>query len=442
MAENEDQDSLESQLSKEVSEDSDSSYEAANILEGELIDSFDSVQNSRAVRIINKSFSLAEYSAPFTKIQWFLFIEIYEIVKQFYLGNTAKYIESFTKESITVRVPVNSINKNFFNPSNRSKQLRSAADGLMSMRVRNYIEADEHGQVGFDFITMFPRITYNPKVDKDHIVVRIQAEVYEEMVPIRSYAQLDLQLTENLETGHDQHVYAILKSHAYRGKATLSFEGILRQIGLYDLKTYRVWKHFNQKVFAPAVERINKHQQYDIYVEYSKRHGKDEIDFKFRNNYKQRKHHAEVLSLDELIDARTRIPNLLQRRYLQTTLKNCTREVQVTSMEELMSWVISDLISMQRKSGRMFNFKHAVNGISKQISTNVYSEPYAHKHLLAEADQDDTIELALADEFIQREIARLEKKGLYDEIKARFTDQELKVNKFGHLIEQLKDLDD
>ena len=295
--------------------------------------------------------------------------------------------------------------------------------------------------MGFDFISMFPRITYNPTDDKDHIIVKVQSEIYEEMVPIQSYAQLDLKLLEALTTGNAQRLYAIFKSYAFKPKFTISFESLRRQMGFFESNTYPQWKYFNSQVLKPAVEQINKHKKYDIAVTYEKPRGKDEVVFKITNFSKQRNRYAEVLSLNEVIDAKTRIPNRLQRRYLQTTLKNCSKNVTITNLEELMSWIISDIISMQRKVGLKFDFKHAVNSISKQILNRIYTEPFSHQHLLETSGNANSIKVALADEFIQREISRLEKKGLYDEIRLRFTDQELIANRYQYLVDQFNEDD-
>lgn len=430
---------LEDELSEELSPSDETDSDAVSAIEGELLGHYNPAQEEREIRVINRSFSLAEYSNSFTKIQWLMFIEIYDTVKQFYLDKDDRYIESFSMESIIIRVPVNKLDSKLFDPSNRSKQLRDAAEGLMDMRVRNYIGPSEDGQMGFDFIAMFPRITYNPAEDKDHIIVKIQSEIYEEMVPIQSYAQLDLKLLETLTTGNAQRLYSIFKSYAFKPEFTISFQSLRRRMGFYETNTYPQWKYFNSQVLKPAVEQVNKHQEYDIAVTYRKPRGKDDVVFQITNFSEQRNRFAEVLNLNETINAKTRIPNRLQRRYLQTTLKNCAKAVPITNVEELMSWVISDLITMQRKVGVKFDFKHAVNSISKQITSKVYAQPFAHLHLLEEAGHDHTIKKALADEFIQREISRLEKKGLYDEIRIRFTDQELIVNGFNYLVEDFNE---
>lgn len=441
MSNKEDNDLLGDQLDQEYSGEQSTNSDKADALEGELVIDGLTVEEEREFRVINRSFSLAEYSNSFTKIQWLLFIEIYETVKQFYLDRDDQYVESFSMESIIIRVPVNKIDSKLFDPSNRSKQLRDAAEGLMDMRVRNYIGPNKQGQMGFDFISMFPRITYNPTDDKDHIIVKVQSEIYEEMVPIQSYAQLDLKLLEALTTGNAQRLYAIFKSYAFKPKFTISFESLRRQMGFFESNTYPQWKYFNSQVLKPAVEQINKHKKYDIAVTYEKPRGKDEVVFKITNFSKQRNRYAEVLSLNEVIDAKTRIPNRLQRRYLQTTLKNCSKSVTITDLEELMSWIISDIISMQRKVGLKFDFKHAVNSISKQIINRIYTEPFSHQHLLEASGNANSIKVALADEFIQREISRLEKKGLYDEIRLRFTDQELIANRYQYLVDQFNEDD-
>ena len=82
-----------------------------------------------------------------------------------------------------------------------------------------------------------------------------------------------------------------------------------------------------------------------------------------------------------------------------------------------------------------------MNSISKQILNRIYTEPFSHQHLLETSGNANSIKVALADEFIQREISRLEKKGLYDEIRLRFTDQELIANRYQYLVDQFNEDD-
>lgn len=408
-------------------------------LEGELIGD-NSIAEDRGYRLINRSFSLAEYSDAFSKMQWLLFIEIYDVVKDFYLDKNETDVESFTMENITIRVPVRRLDRKLFDPSNRSRQLREAAEGLMDMRVRNYI-GDDETQMGFDFISMFPRIRYNPKEDRDHIYVKIQSEIYNEMVPIESYAQLELKLMDELATGNAQRLYAIFKSYAFKRKFTLTFTDLRKKMGYFTTGKYKEWKYFNSQVLKPTVEEMNKYSEHDIALRYKKEKGKEEITF-WVTNYTERKNNLkQILDLNEPVKADTRVPNRIQRKYIRSTIKNLSAHIEITNQEEVVSWIISDLISMQRKQGRKFDFKQAINAISKQIKSNVYSEPFAHKHLMEEASATHHIEEVMFDDFLYSEIKRMLKNNDMNGIRHNFTNEELKANQYGHLIPHLPDLE-
>lgn len=402
-------------------------------LDGELIAHYHPVPTEREVRVINQSFSLAEYDNSWTKIEWFLFIEIYNIVKEFYLDRNDHYIASFTEENITVRVPINRLDPTLFNIKNRSAQLRQAAEGLMDKRVRNALNDDESGQMGFDFITMFPRITYDPKNDREHVLVRIQSEIYEEMVPIEKYAQLDLKLLKEITTGNGQRLYAIFKSHSFRSTFDITITDLRKQMGFFEKNVYPEWKYFNDQVLKPAVKNINKHKEYDIEVDYSKKRDSEKITFKVKHHSEYKKHYSQVLNLDQPISLDTRVPNRIQRKYINSTIRHCSNVTEISNTEELNAWIISDLIGMQKKQGSKFNFKRAMNGISKQIQTKIYTEPYSHKHMIDAPEVKVTQPLTF-DERIHTEIKKLELKGLYDEIRQNFSDEELRANQYGHLI--------
>lgn len=411
-------------------------------LEGEYVKAVPSRLPDANTRLINRTFSLGEYSQSWSKMEWLLFTEIYEIVKNFFTDNNEVYVESYTQESLQVRVPVNMLNRNMFDPKNRSKQLRSAAEGLMDMRVRKDLEGDDEQQLGFDFISMFPRIRYDPKKDKDHMLVKIQSEIYEEMVPIQSFAQLEVKVMERLPSGNHNRLYAIIKSHSFKPRFFITFTTLRKQMGFFAEKKYSDWRDFSSKVLKPAVQAINKLKEFDIEVAYKKVHNKDLVRFEIKNFSKKKHKYAPILNLNEHINPKTRIPNRIQRKYIRSTMKNVSKTDPISNPEELFSWIISDLITMQTKQKRNFDFKHAMNSISKQIVNHIYTEPYSHKHLIEAADDPESVEVVVYDEFIHHEIKRLVDKGFYDEIRNRFTDAELKAHHHQHLIDVLEELEE
>jgi len=421
-------------LGKEILPVANANAKLVDALEGELVEHLHPVTPEREVRVINKSFSLAEYDNSWTKMEWFLFVEIYNIVKEFYIDKDDKNIVSFTEENITVKVPIKMLDPNLFDPKNRAAQVRAAAEGLMDKRVRNALVDEESGQMGFDFITMFPRITYDPRNDREHIVVRIQSEIYEEMVPIESYAQLELILLKNIATGNGQRLYSIFKSYAFKSTFTITLTELRRKMGFYEKKVYPKWKYFNDQVLKPEVENINIHKQHDIEVTYSKKRGKDDITFNIKQYSKHNKAYSQVLNLDQPIPRDTLLPNRIQRKYIKSTIKHCSSVTNISDPKQLDSWIVSDLIGMQKKQGSKFNFKRAMNGISKQIQTKIYTEPYSHKHTAADLGDNSPSKLDF-DERIYSEIKKLELKGLYQEIRQKFSDTELIANKYEHLLD-------
>lgn len=435
--------------------------ESDSVLEGELIDNEDdslgdinhNTDNGQLVpekydtskdtsRDMNKSLSLGEYSRSWSKMEWLLFTEIYHIAKKFFTGEGAANIQSYSQESLIIRVPVKMLNRNFFDPSNRSKQLRSAAQGLMSMQVRKDLNVGSGKQMGFDFITMFPRIRYDPSVDKDHLIVKIQADIYEDMIPIESIARFEVSVMEKLSAGNFIRIYSIIKSHAYKPRFIISFTELRKQMGFHAEGTYKDWGTFSTKILRPAVNAINKLKHLDIEVAYKKVSKKDAVRFEIKNFNKKLHKHASILTLNAKIDAKTRVPNAIQRKYIRSTLKNIGRHVQIDNEKEITEWIISDLIGMQRKNKQSFDFKRSMNGISKQISNKIYTQPFAHKHLISEAEGDSNIELVIFDEYTYNEIKRLEYKGLYSEIRTQFSDAELKAHRHEHLIEILDELEE
>lgn len=405
-----------------------------------MVDSFDeegipinSEDQSREVRIINRNFSLGEYDESWTKVERYLFIEIYNVIKEFYLSKKDTLIQSFSDESITVKLPVYLLDKKLFDSKNRSRQLRDAADGLMNKRIK-YTTEDEDGQFGFDFITMFPRIRYMPKEDKKHMYIRIPSEVFEEMVPIESFCQLDLLLLAELNSGNTIRLYEIFKSYAFRREFSIEVDELRKKLGFFEQGKYKEWKYFNNQVLKPAVQDINDHKQYDIEVEYEKARGKDVINFKIITHAKLSSSNVRALSLDARINPETQEPNMIQRKYIATTLKHCQSTVVISDPNEMNFWIITDLIRQQEKQGEEFNFKRSMNAISKQIREGKYTQPYSHRYRAIDA------EIVFNDE-AHEDIKNLYNKNKLDEIREKYSDEQLKAYRFGYLIDMFLEED-
>lgn len=384
-----------------------------------------SLNDKRELRILNRNFSLGEYEESWSKIERYLFIEIYNVIKEFYIDKSAENIETFSSESILVKLPIDMLDKSLFTVKNRSKQLLDAAEGLMNKKIKS-ISLDSDGQYGFDFIAMFPEIKYNPSLDKNNMHIRILSGVYEEMVPIESYCQLDLKLLAEFNSGNTIRLYEIFKSYAFKHQFEITFSDLRKKLGFFKQDKYPEWKYFNAKVLKPAVYDINQYKAYDIGVEYVKRRASEIIEFTVVSHREESNLSIPVLSLDEAIHVSSRRMNIIQDKYVSTLIMYCKKTVPVSDAGELKDWIVSDLINQQKKQGLEFNFRKAMNAISEQIRTGIYAEPYAHKHL----------EVTLVfDEKIHADIKKMMNAELLDEVLHRYSPEEIKVNQFGYLLD-------
>ncbi|WP_338027493.1 RepB family plasmid replication initiator protein [Colwellia maritima] len=174
-------------------------------------------KNERELRAINRQFSLGEYGQSRTKLERYLFIEIYNVIKDFYMSVSDQNIKTFSSESIYLTLPVEKLDQKLFKLNQKNRDLMNAAEGLSKKQI-NLKTIDEDGQHGFDFISMFPRLKFDPSTDKDNMYVRVPSEVYEEMVPIESYCLLDLKMISQFNSGNTVRLYEIFKSYAFRKK--------------------------------------------------------------------------------------------------------------------------------------------------------------------------------------------------------------------------------
>jgi len=255
--------------------------------------------------------------------------------------------------------------------------------------------------------------------------IRILSGVYEEMVPIESYCQLDLRLLSEFNSGNTIRLYEIFKSYAFKHKFELTFLDLRKKLGFYMQEKYSEWKHFNAKVLKPAVNNINQHKEYDIEIEYVKRRGSEVIEFRVISHRKDNQQSISVLSLDDFIPPSNRRLNMIQEKYLTTLIMYCKKTVEIPDTEELKNWIVSDLMIQQQKKGLEFNFRHAMNAISEQIRTGIYREPYAHKHLNS---------LPMFDEEIHADIKKMEYEGNMDEIKQKYSPEQIIANRFEYLL--------
>ena len=381
----------------------------------------------RELRVLNRGFSLGEYGERWTKLERYLFIEIYNVIKEFYISASDENIQTFSSESILLTLPVNSLDRSLIKIGHRSRDLMSAAEGLSKKQISLKKLDKASQQWGFSFLSMFPEISYDPSVDKEKMTVRIPNAVYEEMVPIESYCLLDLTLLAKFNSGNTVRLYEIFKSHAFRKKITITFEELRKQLGFFKDDIYPSWKHFNAQVLKPAVAEINSHKKNDIEVFYQKRRSLPEIEFKIKTHRKADYKNIQVLNLNEPINDRKL--SMIQAKYIATLLSICDKNVTYKiNKKEMTEWIISDLINMRTKQGDDFDFKHAMNAISLQIREGKYEKPYSHKHLLLD---DEKVEF---EETTYQAIKKLEMENDYEGIKALYSKEVIKVHQFGYIL--------
>jgi hypothetical protein len=384
------------------------------------------MNDSRELRAVNRQFSLGEYGQSWTKIERYLFIEIYNVIKEFYMSVSDDNINSFSSESIVLTLPLNKLDKKLFTSKNKNRDLMKAAEGLSKKQI-NLKTIDDDGQYGFDFISMFPRIKYNPNEDKDNMYVKIQSEVYEEMVPIESFCLLDLKMVSEFNSGNTVRLYEIFKSYAFRKKITLTFDSLRKQLGFFNEGVYQEWKYFNAQVLKPAVIDINHHKECDIEVSYGKKKGVQEIDFKIVTHKEHKQSYIQILDLNEIIINRT--PSLIQSKYIETTLKTCNKALNnKLNIKELTEWVISDLLSSQVKKGSEFDFKYSINAISNQIRKGIFTRPFAHRHLASSKE-------VVFNEKNYENIKKLVNDRRMDDVIKLYSKEEIKANQFGYILE-------
>ena len=386
------------------------------------------IEDNRELRAVNRKFSLGEYGQSWTKLERYLFIEIYNVIKDFYMSVSAENIKTFSSESIYLTLPVDKLDQKLFKQKHKYRDLMRAAEGLSKKQI-SLKTLDEEGQYGFDFISMFPRIRFNPSKDKKNMYVRIQSEVYEEMLPIESYCLLDLELISQFNSGNTVRLYEIFKSYAFRKTITLTFDSLRKQLGFFNEGVYQEWKYFNNQVLKEAVEDINSHKQIDIEVLYKKKRGSNDISFTIITHKNHKQSDIQILNLNKAIVNRT--PSVIQSKYIETTLMNCNKAYKnKLNTKELTDWIISDLVSLQSKKGREFDFKYAMNAISDQIRRNIYTKPFSHKHL---SDKSEVV----FSEATYEKIKKLVSEGKIKEVLNTFSKEEIKVNQFGYVLDNI-----
>ncbi len=384
-------------------------------------------QKLNELRIVNKQFSMGEYDQSWSKIERYLFIEIYDTVKDFFMDRSDEHISEFGSNHITVKVPVQQIRDKFLKGGNKARQLLEVADSLSKKRVGFIRQEKVSEEIGFRFVTMFPQIAYDPKSKNQELFVEIHSSVYEEMVPIESYCQLELKLLREFTSGNTIRLYEIFKSCSFRKQFSIRFDDLRGMLGFRVEGKYTEWKYFNAKVLKPATQNINSYKEYDIEVSYKKIRGDDRIDFHITSHKKRDFNPAAVLNLNQTINPETREPSMIQRKYIETVINTCAKRVEITNKDELREWIISDIINQQQNTDTKFNWKKSLNEISKQIRFGQYTQPYSHKHLLKET--------AGFDETLYQTIKKLEQDGQYEKIKAMFTAEQIKVNSFGFILD-------
>jgi hypothetical protein len=102
----------------------------------------------RELRVLNRNFSMAEYSESWTKLERYLFIEIYNVIKDFYLARSSENIKTFSSENILLTLPINELDNSLFKKKNKQRDLLAAAEGLSEKRI-SLVTIDDDGRPAF-----------------------------------------------------------------------------------------------------------------------------------------------------------------------------------------------------------------------------------------------------------------------------------------------------
>jgi len=92
-------------------------------------------EESRELRVLNRDFSLGEYGESWTKLERYLFIEIYNVIKEFYISSSDENIKTFSSESILLTLPIKNLDCRLFKSSKKNRDLMNAAEGLSKKQI-------------------------------------------------------------------------------------------------------------------------------------------------------------------------------------------------------------------------------------------------------------------------------------------------------------------
>ncbi|HBK70748.1 MAG TPA: hypothetical protein DDZ39_03660 [Flavobacteriaceae bacterium] len=65
----------------------------------------ENIGEKREVRVVNRNFSLSHYDSSWTKVERYLFIEVYNVIKDFFMSVSDENIVNYTSDSILLNIP-------------------------------------------------------------------------------------------------------------------------------------------------------------------------------------------------------------------------------------------------------------------------------------------------------------------------------------------------
>ena len=189
--------------------------------------------NLKKKRLLNKKFALSRYSEPWSKLERHLFIEIYNSLKDFYIGFSDSNIKEFNQNNMLVRLPLNHLNLTLFKKSNLSRDLPNICDRISSKKI-SFTTKNEG-----EFVTIFPKVKYNKK--EGFIEFFMFNSIYDEMLPIESYCQLNFNILGQLESGNAIRLYEIFKAYGFLNNFTIKIDVLRKKMGFFDTNKYCEW---------------------------------------------------------------------------------------------------------------------------------------------------------------------------------------------------------
>ena len=135
----------------------------------------------------------------------------------------------------------------------------------------------------------------------DEVRIGVDPDLTPYLVELQKHFTIcDVVEVSTLSNQYAKKLYMLLKTIEYKGGGRFSFSEIKDSLGITNVKTYRTFKIFNQKIFKASLKEINTNS--DILIDWSPVRASRRIvavDFKVKKNPK---HHPKLPIVEEITD--------------------------------------------------------------------------------------------------------------------------------------------